>query len=268
MSQRRTGSSPRTLQDLADEPLLPDPVLGGATGPGVLASLVARRPKTVAAVLPWLFAAAFAIAWLGRSGGAPAAEMAVEASAAGLAPARAPIFYISARSYRDAGLQHGQLARERIRGWLATTEMRKYIDYALPGGDGHDAFRRMVADNTAAFPEYAEELQGIAEGAGAPVEEIWVANLINEIENLIRIDGKAEPSGTPWGGGGGGGRHCSDLYAVDRAGGDKQARPRMYPGPPLLTATTTIGATTSSLSGICWRMPQLQVAWISPAVLG
>lgn len=77
-----------------------------------------------------------------------------------------PMYNISAVSLRDAGLQQGRLAKERIRGWLGTTEMTELAAYAITG-DGKAAFRQLQADNTRFAPLLVGELEGVATGAEA-----------------------------------------------------------------------------------------------------
>ena len=77
-----------------------------------------------------------------------------------------PMYNISAVSLRDAGLQQGRLAKERIRGWLGTTEMTELAEYAITG-EGRAAFRQLKADNTRFAPLLVTELEGVASGAEA-----------------------------------------------------------------------------------------------------
>ena len=91
---------------------------------------------------------------------------AMHASWATLAYAPPPMYNISAVSLRDAGLQQGRLARERIRGWLGTTEMTELAEYAITG-EGQAAFRQLKADNTRFAPLLVGELEGVASGAEA-----------------------------------------------------------------------------------------------------
>ena len=88
----------------------------------------------------------------------------MHASWATLAYAPPPMYNISAVSLRDAGLQQGRLARERIRGWLGTTEMTELAEYAITG-EGQVAFRQLKADNTRFAPLLVGELEGVAGGA-------------------------------------------------------------------------------------------------------
>lgn len=118
-------------------------------------------------------------------------------------PGNAPFFRIIASSSFDAGLQHGQLAKERIHGWFAGAEVQSV--FAFVEGRGQKAFEQLKADNVAEFPDYVEEMRGIATGAGVTLDQVWVANMLNELEALMEI------MGTP-------AVHCSNVYAVAEGG--------------------------------------------------
>jgi hypothetical protein len=124
---------------------------------------------------------------------APAAEL----------TGHAPLFRITAPSSYDAGLQHGRLAKQRIHGWFAGAEMQSVFDFVE--GKGRKAFEQLKFDNTVEFPEYVEEMRGIADGAGVDVDQVWCANMLNELESLMDIVG--DPP-----------KHCSDIYAVASGG--------------------------------------------------
>lgn len=112
-----------------------------------------------------------------------------------------PIFNISATSLYDAGLQQGRLASSRIKAWLASPEMTQILAFA--NGAGHEAFQAFKRDNSKEFPEFVEEMRGIAEGAGIGLDKVWCLNLISSLEGLM---GENRPG------------HCSDLYAVSAGG--------------------------------------------------
>ena len=144
------------------------------------------------------------------------------ATAAGERAGPPPIFRIRAATHFDAGLQHGRLASALIQGWLATEEMRGLVRFVE--GDGKDALANVMRDNTKFAPHLAEELRGIAEGAGVPLPHIWVANSINELESLQDANSTtARRAG-----------HCSDLYAVPAGGtaaGFAHGHNEDWPGP-------------------------------------
>ena len=69
-----------------------------------------------------------------------------------------------------------------------------------------------MRSNTAdEFPFDAEELRGIAEGSGQPVNRIWCANLLTELGALISEQEQLAKKKQ---------KHCSDVYAVSRKGFD------------------------------------------------
>lgn len=119
------------------------------------------------------------------------------------AEAHMPVYRIFAKSPYDAGLQHGKMAQQRIHGWFSSAEMQSIFRWAH--GNGSAAFEQLKRDNGREFPHFVEEMQGIAEGAGVSLDQVWCANLINELENLMDI------AGTP-------AEHCSDIYAVADGG--------------------------------------------------
>ena len=118
-----------------------------------------------------------------------------------------PMYRIHATSLYDAGLQQGKLAGERIRGWLASPEMIGLFNYTA--SDGSAAFAQLKIDNGQAFPELVKELAGVADGANVPIDQIWTATMINELESLRSPGASASHAG-----------HCSDLYAVPSGGFD------------------------------------------------
>jgi hypothetical protein len=122
-------------------------------------------------------------------------------------PDPAPLFRISATSSYDAGFQHGQLAQDRIQGWFAGPEMQSVFTF-VKSDDGRKAFEQLKADNAAEFPEYVEEMRGIAAGAGATLDEVWCANMLNELESLMEI-AKSQSNRS---------EHCSDVYAIADGG--------------------------------------------------
>jgi len=121
-----------------------------------------------------------------------------------------PLYRIYASSHYDAGLQHGRLARERIRGWFNVVEMKHRYKWASQAGSA--TFAQLKQDNEKVFPAYVQELQGIADGAGVTMDQIWVANLINEIDARLSQEDKANFV-LPWSM-----QHCSDEYGVSSKG--------------------------------------------------
>jgi len=89
---------------------------------------------------------------------------------------------------------------------VATDEIRAVR--AFVAGEGRRAFQNLKRTNLAAYPKYAEEVRGIADGAGLDVDAVWSVNMLSELELLM---GKLPPVATG---------HCSDLYAVSPGGAD------------------------------------------------
>lgn len=119
-----------------------------------------------------------------------------------------PVYKVRATTLYDAGLQHGKLAAARIQGWFASPEMRALFAFTQTKG-GAAALRDMTAENTKAFPRYADEIRGLALGAGVAVPQVWAATLILELESLMEQAGLRR-----------GADHCSDIYATSAVTGD------------------------------------------------
>lgn len=137
-----------------------------------------------------------------------AARGAVEALANGFTP---PFYEITAASLHDAGVQHGKMAAGRIRGWFGTPEMRSLFGYAA--GPGSANFTRLRRRNAEAFPEYAREIQGISEGAQVPLDHVWAANLLAELEGMMGLHPADSLSDEGINSG-----HCSDIFAAADGG--------------------------------------------------
>jgi hypothetical protein len=165
-----------------------------------------------------------------------------------------PLFRIPpAASLYDAGLAHGRLAAPRITQYLATAELRALSAFAFGTAAGRAAFTQLAADNGAEFPEYAEEMRGIAAGANQTLDTVWMINLLQELEN---VNPSALPSRTA--------RHedhCSDFMAAPSGGGlfhghnedwDDELRPLVY-FVSYTPATTAAGpANFSAVAGLCY----------------
>ena len=174
-----------------------------------------------------------------------------------------PVYRITASSLHDAGLQHGRLARKRISGWLATEEMRGVINFTSSSA-GQPAFLRMKEENSRAFPELAREIEGMAVGSRLPLDEMWAATLINELESLMTNGGGQWPPSdgslaSPRRAG-----HCSDVYAVSEGGGYAHGHNEDWPGPIwqfwyFVAYTAAPGAEFESCAGMVY--PGGLVGW-------
>ena len=140
-----------------------------------------------------------------------------------------PFVYVRARgSYREIGRQIGEAARSQIEASLAF--YREQFAAMSGGLSFADAQRRGAAylrQARAWLPQYVEELEGVAEGAGRPFMEIFVPNCAEEFTSGEPVAGAPAP--LPAGAGQGdhctavavsvGGRHVvghnMDWYVVD-----------------------------------------------------
>jgi len=86
-------------------------------------------------------------------------------------------------TFEQIGFEHGTYARKYIQGFLDTEfcqEMR-----AVRDGAGREFFKEMKFQNRKEFPSYASEIEGIAEGAQVPADDIWMLNLMDGILGSI-----------------------------------------------------------------------------------
>ena len=97
--------------------------------------------------------------------------------------ASVPFYNIQARTLYDAVRQHGVLAKQQIKAWIALEEFQNTLRFVRT--EGADAFAAFKRDNSEAFPELVEKMRGIAHGAGVDMDNIWIANLTPEHESLI-----------------------------------------------------------------------------------
>lgn len=97
-----------------------------------------------------------------------------------------PLFRVGpCSSLREAGVQHGILAADRIKGFLLLPELDATRAFVSAGGA--EAFADLRADNERAFPQYAAEIEGMAEGSGVALDDIWMMNLLAEVQGLMRF---------------------------------------------------------------------------------
>jgi isopenicillin-N N-acyltransferase-like protein len=86
-----------------------------------------------------------------------------------------PIPMIEARggTYREVGKQIGEQARHQIHSMLA------YLRENVPAGFSWEQMLKhsheFLTPSRAVYPQYVEELEGIAEGAGVPFEDIFLS---------------------------------------------------------------------------------------------
>ena len=108
-------------------------------------------------------------------------------------------------SVSEAGFLHGQQAKNRIRAFLATSEVSSLIKFT---NTKHGTqILSSLKNHAARFSPWLEkEISGIAQGSGTSIEHIWAVNLISELEAAMS-SGKARPDG-----------HCSDVFARSNTG--------------------------------------------------
>lgn len=111
---------------------------------------------------------------------------------------------VRAASLYDAGRQIGTLARDQILRWMELDEFQRTAQFVAPGAPGAAAFAQIKSDNARAFPEYVDEMRGLADGSGATLDQIWIANLTPELESLMQADASAGQFDAG---------HCTDIFA-------------------------------------------------------
>lgn len=89
------------------------------------------------------------------------------------------IYTFTGNTYYEVGLRHGELAKNSIQTFLKTKGRSEDNDWRK--NDGLAFFTQLVKTNKAEFPDCAEEINGIAKGAGVTEDDIWMLNLIGEI---------------------------------------------------------------------------------------
>ena len=114
------------------------------------------------------------------------------------------VLEIEAASLYEAGLLQGRWAKERIQTWVDGEEMSQRYELLNTNETYATLFAGLKRDNGAAYPHLVEELRGIADGAGLPLDKIWVANLLEELDSLLPRNKSAG--------------HCSDFYGRSASG--------------------------------------------------
>jgi hypothetical protein len=89
------------------------------------------------------------------------------------------VIKLNGSSFYDAGRQHGVLAKGRISRFLKDPSVKELVNFR--NGNGRVFFDELVRINRQEFPQYAEEVRGIAVGAEVLEEDIWISNLLGEL---------------------------------------------------------------------------------------
>ena len=151
------------------------------------------------------------------------------------------IFRISATSLYDAGFQHGTLAKDLIQSAFQLPEFQAMRAFVSKNNFGKTAFDRLIKDNTIQSG-LVEEMLGTAEGASVPIEDIWMANLVTEIESLMKV----------------GTAHCSDIFTTRREdetvshGHNEDWSATFKPYWYILSMTALPGSNFSSCAGMAY----------------
>uniref|UniRef100_K3WCK1 Peptidase C45 hydrolase domain-containing protein n=1 Tax=Globisporangium ultimum (strain ATCC 200006 / CBS 805.95 / DAOM BR144) TaxID=431595 RepID=K3WCK1_GLOUD len=97
----------------------------------------------------------------------------------------------------DSHFEFGRLVGERFRVQIRARieENAKLQTLLLPfytTPDGQDLYTQYVERHNATFPQYVEELQGMAQGSNLPFETLFLTNIIEEYEDSIPASFHAE----------------------------------------------------------------------------
>jgi isopenicillin-N N-acyltransferase like protein len=129
-----------------------------------------------------------------------------------------PIPVIQVRgTHRQVGQQIGEQMRARLQQYQQAADgLRAGLPLGVSWEEMMSQGQIYLAHSRAVYPQYVEELEGIAEGAGLPFEEMFV-ELCEELWERPAWSGQAG-DGRPYNGGTA--RGCTDLVARGRATAD------------------------------------------------
>lgn len=133
-----------------------------------------------------------------------------------------PLYNLKAFSTYGIGYQVGLVGKERIQTWFKSCEMQNVFNFAFGSGSGNDAFQQIKQDSARLYPEYSEELEGIALGANVSSDMIWAMNMLSELENLpdfkndliCRRENERANSSLPG--------HCTDVFVNSECHGHNE----------------------------------------------
>ncbi|KAG7389850.1 hypothetical protein PHYPSEUDO_009363 [Phytophthora pseudosyringae] len=83
---------------------------------------------------------------------------------------------------RDMGLRFQDKIQERMR---LNTKLQTLLLPFAHTSTGRKLLDRYLAVHRATFPQYVEELEGVAEGSGVPFETVFIENVVEEFSNSI-----------------------------------------------------------------------------------
>lgn len=118
-----------------------------------------------------------------------------------------PYYEVVAKTNYDLGYKLGKLTAKLIkeRHKMSDQMQKAYIPFYLGTEQGRRIFSHFLNNNTAVFPDYIQEIRGIAAGANIPFEHVFLENLGQEFSYYVPSDLKKylEPP-----------THCSD-YSIN-----------------------------------------------------
>ena len=140
-----------------------------------------------------------------------------------------PFIHVQAKGdYRDLGRAVGEAAREQVR---ASVDFFVEHFEAMTRGRLTFAAAEVQASSYAAYtrrwlPQYVDELEGVAEGAGLPFARLFVLNCSEEFTSDEPVAGEAAADGTTVPGEGAGDRGAGAAGDVAESGGAAGERRR------------------------------------------
>ena len=90
-----------------------------------------------------------------------------------MTPRPIPVVEVRGGTYRETGIQIGRQCADQIQDMFAS--LRKSIPIGATWDKMLDQSRLYLAFSRAIYPQYVEELEGIAEGAQVPFEEVFLS---------------------------------------------------------------------------------------------
>lgn len=114
---------------------------------------------------------------------------------------------ISNHSHYDFGLAMGQQTASNIKRRYRLSTSLDFVLQFYNTTEGKKIFKSFVDLHDAAFPEYMDELRGIADGANQPFSTVFIMNLLEEMRYAAEISGFGTFPRQD---------HCSDYSVCDK----------------------------------------------------
>ena len=84
-------------------------------------------------------------------------------------------------SHAEIGVQIGNAMRSMIHDRISkSSELEDLSSYFIGNATGKAIYDDFVASHESKYPQYVDELQGIAKGANVPISTLWLLNLREE----------------------------------------------------------------------------------------